>query len=279
MKKILICLFTISNISAFAQTKKNCCSISSTEKFAALASNEKFAASHPDPLPFNFTPMKGEMITFQSPDGKKANAFLVKANKPTNNWVIMIHEWWGLNSYIQEQAEKLYNEIGIVNVLAIDLYDGQVATTKEQAQKFSGELKDARADSIIKGAISLAGPRAKIFTIGWCMGGGWSLQASLMAGKQATGCVMYYGMPETNLNKLKNLHADVLGLFAKKDDYIKPKIVDQFEKDMKLVKKNLTIKSYDAVHAFANPSNPKYDQVAGEDAHQAVLSFFKSRMN
>ena len=223
--------------------------------------------------------MKGEMITFQSPDGKKANAFLVKANKPTNNWVIMIHEWWGLNSYIQEQAEKLYNEIGIVNVLAIDLYDGQVATTKEQAQKFSGELKDARADSIIKGAISLAGPRAKIFTIGWCMGGGWSLQASLMAGKQATGCVMYYGMPETNLNKLKNLHADVLGLFAKKDDYIKPKIVDQFEKDMKLVKKNLTIKSYDAVHAFANPSNPKYDQVAGEDAHQAVLSFFKSRMN
>ena len=278
MKKILVYLFSFSILSVSAQTKKSCCSISATEKFATLASNEKFAATHPDPLPSNFVPSNGETITYNTPDDKKANAFLVKPDRPTNNWIIMVHEWWGLNSYIKEEAEKFSREIGTVNVLAIDLYDGNVAATKEEAQKLMGGLKDARTESILKGAIALAGSNAKIFTIGWCMGGGWSLQASIMAGKQGAGCVMYYGMPETNLNKLKNLNADVLGIFAKKDQWINPKVVSKFDKDMKLAKKKLTIKSYDADHAFANPSNPKYDQVAGDDAHLQVMLFLKPKM-
>jgi carboxymethylenebutenolidase len=88
-----------------------------------------------------------------------------------------------------------------------------------------------------------------------------SLQTSLMAGKQATGCVMYYGMPEKDMNKLKNPEcACAPKLPLRKMNGITPAIVSQFEKDMKGLKKPITIKSYDADHAFANPSNPKHDK-------------------
>jgi carboxymethylenebutenolidase len=278
MKKILLPLLVIVAATAFAQTRQSCCSMSATEQFAALSSSEEFAALHPDPVPFNFSPAKGKMITFKTEDGKDANAFEVKSGKPTDNWIIMIHEWWGLNDYIKQEAEKLQRDVGNANILAIDLYDGKVATTAPEAQKLMGSLKEERAIAIIKGAIADAGQMSNIYTIGWCMGGGWSLQAALLAGKQADGCVMYYGMPEKNVSRLRNLNGDVLGIFAKKDGHITPDVVAQFEKDMDAAGKKLMVKSYDAVHAFANPSNPDYDKEAAADAYKLVVAFFKARI-
>jgi carboxymethylenebutenolidase len=190
----------------------------------------------------------------------------------------MIHEWWGLNGYIKQEAEKLQKELGNVNVYALDLYDGKVADNAQDAGRYMGEVKEDRARAIIQGAIDRAGKKAKIYTIGWCFGGGWSLQASLMAGKQGRGCVMYYGMPESDLAKLKKLNADVLGIFAEKDAWITPAVVATFEKNMKDAGKKITVKSYDADHAFANPSNPKYSKEFAEDAHQRALAFFREHL-
>jgi len=277
MKNILIALFIICALPAIAQNH-SCCSLSSTGEFALFASNEKFAASHLDPVPFNFVPAKGSMIGYKMNDGKYAYAFFVRADKPTNNWLLVFHEWWGLNDYIKQEAERLQEELGDVNVLALDLYDSAVAKTAAEAQKLMGNMKEDHVLSIIKGALAYAGPKARIFTIGWCMGGGWSLQASILAGKQGAGCVMYYGMPEKDLARLNMLNADVLGIFAGKDQYITPEIVSQFEKNMKTLKKKLMVKSFDADHAFANPSNPKYDKTATSAANALALSFLKERL-
>ena len=278
MKKSLLLILTCVSTIAFAQKNQSCCSLTSTEKFAMLASNERFASAHADPLPFTFIPAKGKMVTYKTSDGKDANAFVVLADKPSKNWLFVIHEWWGLNDYIKQEAEKLQGELIKTNVLAIDLYDGQVASVAADAQKIMGEIKQERALSIINGAIAYAGPKTKIYTIGWCFGGGWSLQTTLLAGKQAAGCVMYYGMPETDQAKLKALKADVLGIFAKKDEWINRKIVDKFAEDMKTVKKNLTVKWYSADHAFANPSNPNYNRSAAENAHKLTLAFLTERI-
>jgi carboxymethylenebutenolidase len=138
-----------------------------------------------------------------------------------------------------------------------------------------GEMNDSRTASIINGAISYAGNNAHIATIGWCVGGGWSLQTALMAGDKADACIMYYGMPETNQDKLKKLRAPVLGIFAKHDEWINEKVVETFKNDMKASGKKLTVLTYDADHAFANPSNPKYNSTAAADAHKEVLAFLK----
>ena len=165
-----------------------------------------------------------------------------------------------------------------MNVIDLDLYDGQVATIKEDAGKLMQAVKEDRAKAIINGDIAYVGPKAHIATLGWCFGGGWSLQTALIAGKQAVACVMYYGMPEQDVNRLKTLNCDVLGNFANKDQWINTKVVAKFAEDMKAAGKKLYLHQYDADHAFANPSNPVYNSEATKDAYAHTIEFLKARL-
>ena len=203
---------------------------------------------------------------------------MLKAKNPTNNYLLVIHEYWGLNDFVKKESEKIYNALGDVNIIDLDLYDGQLATTREDAGKLMQAVKEDRAKAIINGAIAYAGPKAHIATLGWCFGGGWSLQATLIAGKQAVGCVMYYGMPEQDVNRLKMLNCDVLGNFANKDQWINTKVVAKFSDDMKAAGKTLYLHQYDADHAFANPSNPAYNSAATTDAYTNSITFLKARL-
>ena len=276
--RILFCILLglLSNYS-FGQ-KKSCCEAGATEQFGLLASDDRFANFHDAPLPFYFESLNGELISFQCTDSLIASAFEIRSSTPTNNWLIIVHEWWGLNDYIKQEAERLQKEIGKINVLAIDLYDGKVAETPVVAQQLLGSLKDERARSIIQGAINYTGKNSNIYTIGWCMGGGWAFQASLMAGNKSKACVFYYGMPESDISKLKKASGDFLGIFASKDSWISPEIRKTYEANMKLAKKAVFSKSYEAEHAFANPSNPKFDKVAAAEANKQAIDFLKKRL-
>ena len=278
MKKLIVYLLLLSSSIALQAQKMSCCAPSATEAFSQLSSDKKFVSSHNEPLPFIFQSENGKPITFKASDGSDAFGWEIKSKTPTHNYLIVVHEWWGLNDYIKQESENLWKDLGNINVIAIDLYDKKVATTREDAVKYVQAVTTDRAVAIIKGSIAYAGPEAKIFTIGWCFGGGWSLQASLLAGKQASGCVMYYGMPEKDLDKLKTLQSDVLGIFGNKDQFINTKLVDEFADNMNKAGKKLILKRYNADHAFANPSNPSFDKDAKEDAYKNVLSFLKPRI-
>jgi len=255
-----------------------CCAKSATQQFAMLASDKKFVMSHMNPHPYHFQSDIGKITSYPTADGKTAGAFVFKAKKPTQNWLLVIHEWWGLNDFVKHESEKLYNDLGDVNVLDLDLYDGKTATTREDAGKLMQTVTDTRAQAIINGALAYVGPKARIATIGWCFGGGWSLQTSLLAGKQDVACVMYYGMPEKDVNRLKTLNGPVLGNFANKDGFITPKVVAQFSADMKAAGKKLELHQYDADHGFANPSNPIYNSEATKDAYAHTLAFLKAKL-
>ena len=286
MKKLFLLVaaaFTFG--SAAAQTKTatslSCCvrpaTGSATEVFAMLATEKDFSGGHDAPLPYSYTG-EGKLIEFKTSDGQAGHAFEIKSAKPSNKYLFVIHEWWGLNDYIKKEAAMYAQEMPGVNILALDLYDGQVAATPEEAGKLMQGVKTERATAIIKGAQQYAGAKAQFASIGWCFGGGWSLQSALLGGKQTVGCVMYYGMPEKDVAKLKGLNSDVLGLFADQDKWINPEVVKQFEKDMVAAGKKVTVKEYPADHAFANPSNPKYNKELANDAHQKALVYLKTRL-
>lgn len=268
----------LSSLTLFAQDDITICHTPTIDKFALLASNKEFKSSHQSPLPYIHVSEAGKMVTFKTPDGKEASGYLIQAKSKTNNWIFVFQEWWGLNDHIKREAEKLYNDLGNVNVIALDMYDGKIATASEDAGKYMGEFKADRGTAIIKGAMTLAGKSAKIGTIGWCFGGGLSLQAALTAQKQAVACVMYYGMPETDVAKLKSLNTDVLNIWPTQDKWINKEVMDKFEASMLSAGKNITIKAYDADHAFANPSNPKHNEAFTEDAYKNTLDFFKARL-
>lgn len=275
MKKLLLLFILIVSITRINAQSHSCCKPGATGEFALLADKSDFRASHLAPEPIHFEATAGKMVTFKTGDGKEGSGFLVASEKASLNYLLVFHEWWGLTEHIKRETEELAKTLPGVNVIAVDLYDGKVATNADDAGKMMQAVNRERAEFIIKGVMDLAGKEAHIQTIGWCFGGGWSLQAALLAGNQSKGCVMYYGMPEKDSERLKNLNGPVLGIFALKDGWINKPMIETFEKQMAELKKPLTVKWYDAEHAFANPSNPKYDKQATEDAHQHAVNFLK----
>jgi carboxymethylenebutenolidase len=282
MKKILFLTAAIViSLTAFAQGDITVCHTSTTEKFAMFASDKDFNAAHLVPRNYvHVSAAGGKMIKFKTPDGSQANGYLLEAKKKTNNWIFVIQEWWGLNENIKRQAEDLYNALGNVNVIALDMYDGKVATDKNTAGQYMQQFKQERGDAIYKGAISYVGSAAKIGTVGWCFGGGQSLLASLAAGKQAVACVIYYGMPVEDVEVLKTLNAEVLGIFGTQDEWINADVVKKFEANMRAAEKDLIVKTYEADHGFANPSNPLgvFNEAAYKSANELTIDFFKARL-
>ena len=262
---------------SFAQDK-SCCSTDKDVSFASFSEQKEFRDIHQIPAAFTLMDAKGKMITYKTKDGKTANGYFVKSEKPTDKFVFVFHEWWGLNDYIKKESDELKQNLGDVNILAVDLYDGKIADNREYAAKYMQSVNQERAINIVSGAIEFAGKDAKVGTIGWCFGGGWSLHASIMLGKQGSACVMYYGIIENNPATFKELNAPVLGIFAEKDGWVNPEVYGNLEKNLKSAGKKITIKSFNADHAFANPSNAKFDETATNEAKQLTLKFLKENL-
>lgn len=277
MKVLQLIFFFVLAISlTYAQDKSSCCQVNVS--FTSFASDKEFRDAHQTPNEFTLKDAKGKMIKFKTKSGKEANAYFVESKKKSNKYIFVFHEWWGLNDYIKREADELNEKLDDVNVIALDLYDGKVATSREDAAKYMQSVNKERAVEIVQGAIEFAGKDAEIGTIGWCFGGGWSLQASILAGKQGKGCVMYYGIIENTPETFKELNAPVLGIFAEKDGWVTPEVYGNLEKNLKAAGNKVTIKSFNADHAFANPSNPNYDKQATKEAKELTLKFFKENL-
>jgi carboxymethylenebutenolidase len=247
------------------------------EGMTQFADDEAFKEAHALPGELQFEG-KGEMIRFATPDGQEGGAYALMPAAASDKYLFVIHEWWGLNDHIKAEAERLFAELGDVNVLALDMYDGKSTADRDEAGKLMQAVKEERARAIVQGAIAKAGPEARIGTIGWCFGGGWSLNASIMAGPLGAACVMYYGMPVQQAQELAALQAPILGIFASEDGWITPEVAQKFENLAKASGKRIETLMFEAEHAFANPSNPQFDQEATQQAHEAAVAFLKEHL-
>ena len=253
-----------------------CLNMETQQAYQLEAGTPAFAGMHPSPMVVNPENLLGKMMSFDAADGKPANAYFIAAKKKSNKYLIVIQEWWGLNENIKMEADKYYTDLGDVNVIAVDMYDGKVAATPDSAMKLMRGADMGRMTAIMQGAIKYAGSKASIYSVGWCFGGMWSLQTAILAGPQAKGSVMYYGRPETNMDKLKSIQCDIIGFFGNLDQSPSPTMVNDFEKNMKEAGKNLSVNRYQAGHGFANPSNPSYNAAAKEDSYAKAIAFFKA---
>ncbi len=277
-KLVYLILFVLGfQVLSIAQDK-SCCSTDKGVSFTSFSEQKEFRDIHQIPSAFKLKDAKGTMITFKTKDGKTANGYFIKSEKLSDKFIFIFHEWWGLNDYIKKESDELKEKLGNVNILAIDLYDGNVADNREDAAKFMQSVIRERALNIIYGAIDFAGKDANVGTIGWCFGGGWSLQASVMLGKKGSACVMYYGIIENTPETFKELNAPVLGIFAEQDGWVTPDVYGNLEKNLKTAGKKIIIKSFDADHAFANPSNAKFDEKATKEAKELTIKFFKKNL-
>jgi carboxymethylenebutenolidase len=189
--------------------------------------------------------------------------------------IVVIHEWWGLNNNIEHWADRLASAGWAA--LAVDLYEGKVTTTPDQAMAAMKAVDPAKASATLKAALDFMKTDPRIAAtsravIGWCFGGGWSLQTAL-ANPDLDGAIMYYGQLEQDPAKLAVFKGQLLGIFGNQDKGIPPAEVDKFDAALTAAKVPHQIFRYDAPHAFANPSNPKYDEASAGDAWTHVLAF------
>jgi carboxymethylenebutenolidase len=174
-------------------------------------------------------------VSYKSGDDTVQAVLYTPAGKGPFPALIVIHEYWGLNDWVKEQASKLSDEG--YEALAIDLYRGKVATTPDMAHELMRGVPDDRAKRDLHAAFEFlqSQPNVKknrVGAIGWCMGGGYALDVALQEPTLAAD-VINYGHLATDSDALKKINAPILGLFGGQDRGITPDDVHKFEAAMK----------------------------------------------
>jgi carboxymethylenebutenolidase len=235
----------------------------------ALAAAQSFAAD-------------GKTVSYKSGDETVQGVLYVPPGKGPFPALVVVHEWWGLNDWVKDQASKLADE-GYV-ALAVDLYRGKVATTPDMAHEIMRGVPEDRAQRDLHAAVEFLESqpsvnRAGIGSIGWCMGGGYSLDVALQEPTLAA-TVINYGHLATDPAALKKINAPILGLFGAQDRGITPDDVNKFAEALKQLGKKVDIKIYpDAGHAFENPNNKDgYRAEDAADAWKRTVSFLAENL-
>jgi carboxymethylenebutenolidase len=219
----------------------------------------------------------GKQVSYKSGDESVRGMLYTPQGKGPFPALIVIHEWWGLDDWVKEQASK-FADAGYV-ALAIDLYRGKVATTPDEAHELMRGVPEDRAGRDLRAAFDYLQSQknvkpGRIGSIGWCMGGGYSLDVALQEPTLAAD-VIHYGHLATDPENLKKINAPVFGVFGGQDKGITPDDVKKFEQAMKQLGKPIETKIYpDAGHAFENPVNKdRYRPADAADAWQRTLEF------
>ena len=101
----------------------------------------------------------GDIVNFPS-NGNEAAGYLALPESGTGPGVIVIQEWWGLDSGIKEMADRLA-AAGFV-ALAPDLYHGELAghTEMDKAGELMSALPADRAGRDMSGAVDFLADHA-----------------------------------------------------------------------------------------------------------------------
>lgn len=223
-----------------------------------------------------------QAVTFPSGDATAQGLLYLPKGTGPHPALIVIHEWWGLNDWIKQQAQG-YADKGYV-ALAVDLYRGKVATTPDLAHELSRGLPQDQGVRDLTAALDyLAGRkdvrRDRIGAVGWCMGGGYALQLAIAA-PSLKAVAINYGSLATDKAALAKIHATVLGNFGGLDQGIPPDAVHAFEAAMQSLGKQVDAKIYpQAGHAFENPNNKNgYRADDATDALARLDRFFADKL-
>src|SRR6516165_10843804 len=211
----------------------------------------------------------GKPVSYKS-GAETVNALLyIPQGKGSFPALVVIHEYWGLNDRVKEEASKLADQ-GYA-ALAIDLYRGQVAKTPDEAHQIMRGVPEDRANRDLLAATAYlrslknVDPK-RVGSIGWCMGGGYSLDLAVNDPKLKV-AVINYGHLASDEATLKKINATILGIFGGQDKGIPPEDVKKFESQLKAFGKTAEIHIVpDAGHAFENPNDKRY---RADDAAQA----------
>lgn len=213
------------------------------------------------------------------PSGKETVQayFTVPAGNGPFPALIVIHEQWGLDDWIRTNADAFANK-GYA-ALAIDLYRGKSTKKLDEAQLLMQGLSTDRVLKDLQAAYFYLQNNPKvdkkrIGVVGWGMGGGYALQASVVLPKLKAAVMNYGGLFQDIVN-VKKIACPLLGIFGETDRSIPVMDVQNFDESLKEAKKVKKIIIYrNVAHAFMNPNNKEvYNAEITERAWREIFKF------
>ena len=223
-------------------------------------------------------------VSFKSGDEMASGVLFTPTAKGNEKQpaIVVIQEWWGLNDWVKQQAEELASQG--YETLAVDLYRGKLAKTRDEAHELMSGLPTQRAMRDLQGAVAYLKSQPnvdgnKIGAIGWCMGGGYAAHLAVAEPTLAADVVNYGQLPESD-SEVKSIKAKMLGNFGGKDQGIPADAIHKFEQQMKANGNPVDFKIYpDAGHGFQNPVNQSgYNPQATGDAKKRFADFFAATL-
>jgi carboxymethylenebutenolidase len=227
-----------------------------------------------------------ETVQFKS-NGNTASGYLATPASGSGPGVMVIQEWWGLDSETKKMADRLAAD-GFV-ALAPDLYHGELAghTEMDKASKLMQSLPPDRAGRDMSGAVDyLAGHTAVtgkgIGVVGFCMGGMLAFIIAANRGDKVKAIVPFYGFPQGPAEPdWTKMTASISGHMAEKDDFFPPDAARALEAKLRAMGKDVTITVHPGTgHAFMASHNAlgTHNAAAAAKIWPEVVSFLKSKL-
>lgn len=201
--------------------------------------------------------------------------------------VIVVHEWTGLDSYVQQRAKQLA-ELGYV-AFAIDMYGKGIRPKNEK--EAAAQATIYRSDRKLMRDRANAGLKVlqqnkltdknRIAAIGYCFGGGTVLELARSGADVSV--VSFHGNLDTpNPGDAKNIKGKVLVLHGAEDPLVPVEQVLGFADEMNQAKVDWQMVAYgNAVHSFTNPESGSdkskgvaYNASADKRSFAAMKQFF-----
>ena len=202
-----------------------------------------------------------ETVEFPS-NGSVASGYLVKPPSGSGPGVLVIQEWWGLDSGIKEMADRL-GAAGFV-ALAPDLYHGQLAAHDEmdKAAHLMQSMPPDRAGRDMSGAVDYLASHAAVTSdgigvVGFCMGGMLAFIIAANRPDKVEAIVSFYGFPQGAAEPdWTKMSACVMGHMAEHDDFFSPAAAHALEAKLRAMGKDVTLTVHPGTgHAFMGPHN------------------------
>jgi len=202
-----------------------------------------------------------ETVEFRS-NGSVASGYLVKPRSGSGPGVLVIQEWWGLDSGIKSMADRL-GAAGFV-ALAPDLYHGELAGHDEmdKAARLMQSMPAERAGRDMSGAVDYLSSHSAVTTkgigvVGFCMGGMLSFLIAANRPDKVKALVPFYGFPHGAMEPdWSALSASIRGHMAEHDDYFPPAAARALEAKLRAMGKQVTLTVHPGTgHAFMGPHN------------------------
>ena len=202
----------------------------------------------------------GKTVSYPSGSETVSGYLAVPETSGKKPALVVIQEWWGVNDFVKAKTDG-FARSGYI-ALAPDLYRGKVTSDPDVAHQLMRGMPEDRAMRDLQAAVAYLKSRpdvdaGHIGSVGWCMGGGYSLALAL-AEPTLAGAVIYYGRLVTDESKISSLRVPLLGNFGGKDEGIPAASVQEFERKARALGKNVDFKIYpEAGHGFASSKDPK----------------------